>query len=68
MDPIAQSIKDFVLLTGTDIVSFITTISSKGAPVTRQVSTFVEDGWITGTVSQPSALKLKHIPGNPKIS
>ncbi len=68
MDQIAQEILDFIRKGGTEVVSFITTVNSKGAPITRQVSTFVEDGWIVGTVSPPRALKALHVARNPEVT
>jgi general stress protein 26 len=68
VDPVVQEIFDFVRQGGTDIVSFITTVNSKGQLVTRQVSTFVEDGFTVGTFSAPNALKNRHIPNNPNVT
>lgn len=68
MDKVCQDILDFIRTGGTQVVSFITTVNSKHAPITRQVSTFVEDGWVVGTVSPPKALKTLHVPKNAEVT
>jgi general stress protein 26 len=67
-DQIANDIFAWVREGSPAVSGYITTVTSDAAPSVRQVSTFVEDGWTTGIITEVGSLKARHIERNPNVA
>lgn len=63
---IEQQLRDFVTKGGA--TCFLTTTQKDGTPSIRQVAAFVEDGWVTGTISDVHSPKNGHVARTPRVS
>jgi pyridoxine/pyridoxamine 5'-phosphate oxidase len=46
---------------GNQVTAFLTTLTAAGSPSTRQVSTWVDDDFVVGSITGPTSLKAGHV-------
>ena len=69
MDATMSTIWDFITKPNQNLTRFMITVNKAGAPYVRQVSCFVEPGFVMGTIGRlPSDLKMVHLKNNPAVT